>query len=107
MGDNITQIKRTSQAIDNLSFDENYLTNAVEVMTEDPSGVLVRQTAENLSVRFVTVSGVTYIGEATIGAAESSAVWRVSKVEAGTYTWADGNASFDNVWNDYLTITYS
>ena len=56
-------------------------------------------------------SGVyTYIGYAPIGSSVSSAVWRIKRTDETsglTVLFADGNDSFDNVWNDYATITYS
>lgn len=43
---NISKIKRSSQSIDNFSFDEEYLQSAVEVLVENPEGTaLVRQKA--------------------------------------------------------------
>ena len=54
---------------------------------------------------------VTYIGKAEPGSAEGSAVWQIKKIEIiGTetiFTWADGNVSFDNVWNDRASLTYN
>lgn len=56
-------------------------------------------------------AGVYYLGEAVLGSAEGSAVWRLQKItEVGsllTIIWADGNSNFDNVWNDRATLTYS
>jgi hypothetical protein len=56
-------------------------------------------------------SSVTYIGEASFGSSEASAVWRIFKLSlSGTVTsitWADGNDEFDNVWDDRLTLSYT
>lgn len=63
-----------------------------------------------LAVRVVTAGSVTYVGEAQIGSASSSAVWRVKKIDTTTgtiVTWADGNEAFDNVFDDYATLTYA
>ena len=51
-------------------------------------------------------------GKAVVGTQTSQAVWQLSKTEFGvdddvTVTWADGDASFDNVWDNRLTYTYS
>lgn len=55
--------------------------------------------------------GVTYIGEADPGEAGSDASWRIKRLtETGpdiVIAWADGNANFDNVWDDRLGLTYS
>lgn len=56
-------------------------------------------------------SGVSYVGKAKPGSATSSAVWRVFKmVEASgdiTITYADGNAQFDNIWDNRASLSYS
>lgn len=55
-----------------------------------------------------------YIGRAAPGSVTSGAVWSISKsvIESGvdndtSQTWADGDASFDNVWDDRLILSYS
>lgn len=57
------------------------------------------------------VGSTTYIGKAVVGSSESSAVWRIKRlVETGpdmAITFADGDANFNNIWNDRLTITYT
>ncbi|MCH8277960.1 MAG: hypothetical protein IIC12_03405 [Proteobacteria bacterium] len=71
----------------------------------------------NLTSRFDdTASGaVLYLGEADPGTAEASATWRIQQI---TFTnlpteddlqvlWADGDNSFDNIWNDRLSLSYS
>lgn len=53
---------------------------------------------------------ITYIGEAAIGSLSSSASWRIKKLDesAGvSITWADGNSSFDNIWDNRASLTYS
>lgn len=61
----------------------------------------------------VTTTGMTYVGKAAIGSSTSSAVWQVKRLdETGSPTtlvikWADGDASFNNVWSDRATLTYS
>lgn len=53
---------------------------------------------------------ITYVGEAPLNSLESSAVWRIKKLETiGTVfkvTWANGSQAFNNVWDDRLTLTY-
>lgn len=53
---------------------------------------------------------ITYVGEASINSSESSAVWRIKKLETiGTVfkvTWANGSQAFNNVWDDRLSLTY-
>ncbi len=57
----------------------------------------------------VTTSGTdTYVGEATPGSLQASAVWRSMKVDTnGSVTWADGDTNFNNVATDLVALTYS
>lgn len=54
---------------------------------------------------------VTYIGKAAVGSANGSAVWQISRMTvSGTVTtieYADGNISFDNVWDNRAALSYS
>lgn len=56
-------------------------------------------------------SSVTYVGGAAPGSATSSAAWQIKKITTTgadiAITWADGDAEFDNVWDDRATLTYS
>ena len=55
-------------------------------------------------------SGITYIGEAAVGSATSASAWRIKRMtETGSdlvIEWADGNAGFDNVWDDRGSLSY-
>lgn len=53
---------------------------------------------------------LSYIGKAPVGSATSSAVWQIAKLDTTSgmiKTWADGDALFNNVFNDRATLTYS
>jgi hypothetical protein len=57
-------------------------------------------------------SGITYYGWAATGTATSSATWRIMKMDKSadpdfSITWADGNDSFDNVWDNRASLSYS
>lgn len=57
-----------------------------------------------------TTASVTYVCEAPIGTATSSAAWRIKKIDETTgmvIKWADGNESFDNVADNRASLTYS
>jgi hypothetical protein len=58
-----------------------------------------------------SVGSTTYLGYADPGTLTSAALWAVKRViETGndvSITWADGDNSFDNIWDDRLTLTYS
>ena len=56
-------------------------------------------------------TNLIYKGEAIPGSSISSPVWRIKKTTiAGdndiSDQWADGNADFDNIWSDRLTLSY-
>lgn len=50
-----------------------------------------------------------YIGQATPGTATSAASWRIKRLTQAdlTIVWADGDSSFNNVWDDHATLSYS
>lgn len=55
---------------------------------------------------------ILYKGEAVVGASESNAVWRIRKIIIGndgdiTEIWADGDSSFNNIWDNRATYNYS
>lgn len=110
MVDNLSRTKRSSQAIDNFSFDEDYLVSTVLPLELDPSGVVKRKVTGNLAVKIVESGTTTYVGKAATGSATSSAVWQVQKIDesSGTIvTWADGNDEFDNIFDNYASLSYS
>ena len=54
---------------------------------------------------------IIYVGTAVPGSVDSDPVWRVVRYTVQTdgdvsSEYADGDADFDNVWNDHLTLTY-
>lgn len=55
-------------------------------------------------------STITYIGAATVGASDAAAVWRISRMDTSTdlvILYADGNANFDNIWDNRAALSYS
>lgn len=54
---------------------------------------------------------VTYIGKADPGSAEGAAVWQIKKIEVigaeTEITWADGDVSFNNIWDNRASLTFS
>lgn len=62
------------------------------------------------ATRLATSGSVTYVGKAAIGSSSASSVWQIKKIDetSGTViTWADGNSSFDNIWDNRASLTYS
>lgn len=54
--------------------------------------------------------GVSYVGKAAIGSATLSAAWQIQRLTEVTgdltIEWADGNANFDNIWDNRASLTY-
>ena len=72
----------------------------------------VKERKVELTLRLDDVGGgTTYIGEAIPNTLESAALWRIKRmVETGpdiVILWADGDANFDNVWQDRASLSYS
>lgn len=80
-------------------------------------GGVVKTTEDNYKVRieYTTISASDYplyVGKAAPGSASSAAVWQVKKLAySGTNVtqvdWADGNDSFDNIWDNRASLAYS
>lgn len=53
---------------------------------------------------------LAYLGEAAAGSGVSDSTWRIQRLDftGGNVVvqWADGNSSFDNVWNNRASLTY-
>lgn len=67
-------------------------------------------TLGDYALQIAIAGNVYYIGEAAPGSATSGAVWRVRKLDKSSgvdLKWADGNANFDNVWDNYSSLSYS
>lgn len=61
-------------------------------------------------VDFISAT-LLYRGEAVPGTLESEAKWRIRRITIGadkdtTTEWADGDADFNNVWDDRLSLNY-
>lgn len=53
-----------------------------------------------------------YKGEAVVGSALSSSVWRIRKLVISvdgdvSEKWASGNANFDKIWDNRLSLSYT
>lgn len=61
------------------------------------------------ALRMATVGNFDYVGEAAIGTATSAASWRVKRIDTTSglvITWA-GTGTFDQVWDNYASLSYS
>ena len=67
--------------------------------------------AGEFAIKIDSSGTTTYIGQAKIGTATSTADWQIQKIsESGTvttFTWADGNTEYDNIWDNRASLSYS
>ena len=67
----------------------------------------------DLAIRLdVASAAVTSVGKATVGAVTNAAVWKVFKMTTEgdgdlKIEYADGDAAFDNVWDNRASLSYS
>jgi hypothetical protein len=63
------------------------------------------------AVRFdSSASPILYYGEAAPGSAESSAVWRIQRIDTSsgvTITWPGGSAAYNQAWSNRAILFYS
>lgn len=102
--------ERTEQYIQNLSWDERLKLLAMLPIETDGTNAFRKQT--NLMATKITESGTTiYYAQAPIGTAQSTAGWQARKIDTSgndtVFTWADGDAEFDNVATDLTALSYS
>lgn len=53
---------------------------------------------------------LSYIGKAIPGSLTSAPLWQIKRLDETTgmiTTFADGNAEFDNIWDDRASLSYS
>lgn len=115
--DIIKGLDKVSGTVNNLSFPvPNYVLpfkggegEATQVQLEN--GVLPTSSpSQAVRIDDTTAADTTYIGKAPIGSATSSAVWQIKKLNTSSgviITWADGDALFDNVFDDRASLTYN
>ena len=78
------------------------------------AGQPVIQEIDDLAVRWDYASStVRYQGHASPGVTTSGAAWRIKRLTFDSSNrhiateFADGNANFDNVWDNRATLSYS
>jgi hypothetical protein len=85
------------------------------LMYEQSTGLWKNKTIESTDVLAKRIDfvgdDVIYKAEAAAGVADSAPLWRIRKIVLSvdgdvTETWADGNSSYNKIWDDRLTYTY-
>lgn len=103
--------KDSGQQILNKSFDPDLQLLVVETVETNPAGTAAyRKVTGDLATKIVISGTDIYVGKSAIGSATSSAVWQVKKIDTASdiiITWADGNASYDNVMDNAASLSYS
>lgn len=84
----------------------------VEVQVDSEGRLISIPVEENLTSRIddTSVADMIYIGKAVIGSAESAEVWQVSRLDVSNglvRLWANGDALFNNAWDDRVSLPYS
>lgn len=97
---------RSEQAVLNKGFDEEFGVIAVEQLGYAGSA-LHRQRADDAVVLYDPAG---YLGFAEPGSLSSAAVWQIKHLDTSSglvTTFADGNADYDNVWDNRAILAYS
>lgn len=89
---------------------QNVITSGL-MGVQGPPGIAEEDVVYAKQVDFISDS-LFYKGEAAVGSLTSAPLWRVRKTVLAvdgdvSETWASGNANFDKVWDDRLSLVYS
>lgn len=109
---NTDPVKRSTQKVQNLSFDEQFLISTFLSVESDGTNLRYSQTKLAAKKIYDDGTGNVYVCIAPIGTLEATAGWQCKKIYddgSGTtvITWADGNANFDNVATNPAGLSYS
>lgn len=56
-------------------------------------------------------AGIVYNGYAVVGTSQAAPLWAIERIEkvgeVNVHTWADGDKTFNNAWNDRETLVYA
>jgi len=84
--------------------------NAVAIKVDSDGNVVVSTKESGLRIDD-SVANTLYIGECAVGStgSTSSAIWKIQKIDTSSINikWADGNTSYDNIWDNRTSLTYS
>jgi len=98
-GDVAVQVKNATETIINPSTEEKQ----DAIIAALGGGAYATRIDESTAV-------VTYVGKAATGSATSSSVWQLQKLDSTSglaITWADGDALFNNAWDNRASLTYN
>lgn len=111
-------VRDVQSSIDNLVFPVAEFPTTVKVT--NPDGTEISAGGSSSTTNYITkiddttTTDMVYIGKAELtgsAVATSSAVWQIVRIDTSTLAmdkkWADGNDSFDNVWDSRSSLTYN
>ena len=79
--------------------------------TELRASAVPTSTAEYATQLDDNGAGTTYVGTALPGSSTAAAVWKIKRLAASgadlSITFADGDADFDNVWDNRAALAYT
>lgn len=90
---------------DNIAISDG--TNTLEINGDGSINTVTKVYATRLDEASSTV---TYVGDAVVGSSPSAASWSIKKIDETSgivITFADGNANYDNVWDNRASLTYT
>lgn len=89
----------------------NELRDGLSELSRRLDALMTQDYATRLDQDAITPT-LAYFGRAEPGSATSAAVWQIKRLDIGAdgdvdVTWADGDALFNNVWDDRASLSYS
>lgn len=107
-------VRDVQSSIDNLIFPVAEFPTTVKVTNTDGTAVGGSTTNYITKIDDTTTTDMVYVGKAALtgaAVATSSALWQIKRLDSSSLAldkkWADGNDSFDNIWDDRASLTYN
>jgi len=119
-----SKVKFSTQEMGNRSFDSDFNINTTEMIGYDGANLqrmkvnadgelVIDASGGEQALNVQANSGdakIEYIGKAPIGSLTSAEVWQIKKVNITTgtvITWADGDDSYNNEFDNRESLSYS
>lgn len=96
--------------VDKLDIDINPATKEGQQSIVDAVNALSGTGPEKMIILDEASSTITYVGYADIGSLTSGAIWKIKRLDSTSglvVRFADGNANYDNVWDNRASLTYA
>jgi hypothetical protein len=79
-------------------------------LLDEETGEALVKSKEQIVLYDDAADPINYLGKAPFGSADDAAVWQIRRIDLTTgvvMKAADGNANFDNIWDDRASLTYT